>query len=106
MLPTHSMTIVCSVGILLSVADIAAAQETIADKVISELNDRIAATRVTEGNKSYRVLFDAEDEAQSDATSSGRLQALKEQLDRIDVDKLGDAERDELLQTMSKLLGR
>ena len=56
--------------------------------------------------EAYRVLFDAEDEAQSDATSSGRLQALKEQLDKIDVDKLGEAERNELLENMSKLLGR
>ena len=39
-------------------------------------------------------------------TPEGQMRALKERLRRLDIDKLGDAEKDELLKSMSKLLGR
>ncbi len=54
----------------------------------------------------YRVLFEAVEGADAATTPEGQMRALKERLRRLDIDKLGDAEKDELLKSMSKLLGR
>ena len=54
----------------------------------------------------YRVRFDPAEGTEPETPADDQLEALKARLEGIDIDKLGVAERDELLQTMSKLLGR
>ena len=54
----------------------------------------------------YQVLFEAADDDGAESSLDGQLQALKERLDRLDIDNLGDTERDEIFKSMSKLLGR
>ncbi len=78
----------------------------VADKYEFAPLGRLQLKGIVDEVETYRVLFDAVDGAASEATLDGQLQALKERLGRIDIGELGDAERAELLKTMSKLLDR
>ena len=76
----------------------------VADRFEFDLLGPLRLKGIVDEVNAYRVLFDTVDGAEPAATSEGQLQALKEKLGQFD--KLGDTERNELLNTMSKLLGR
>ena len=61
---------------------------------------------IAEQVEAYRVLFDPADDASAEASLDGQLKALRKRLDQIDIDKLEDSEKNELLRAMSKLLDR
>ncbi len=61
---------------------------------------------IADAVEAYRVVFDPSNEDGAVAISEAQLQALETRLAQVNIDELDEAEKDDLLRTMSKLLKR
>ena len=61
---------------------------------------------IAEAVEAFEVLFADESHSSSVAAAGDQVTVIKDQLAKIDIEQLGDAEREELMSAMSKLLNR
>ena len=65
---------------------------------------RLSLKGIAQEVEAFEVLFDIEAAPKAERSIDARLAALREQLTRIDLERLGEEEKERLLSTMSKLL--